>query len=95
MAESIPGGAFIAPKAHPDHPDRWVNANGEPLTEDQAAEAMALHAANDAALRQAERDRQALEVQRNPAAQAIAAALAPKPRAVAKPKDEPPPPAES
>lgn len=84
MADTIPGGAFIAPKPTPSAPDRWVNANGEPLTEDQAKDAIALHAANDAALRQAERDRQALEVQRNPAAMAIAAALTPKPKAVAK-----------
>lgn len=85
MAETIPGGAFLASKRTPDEPDRWVDANGAPLTADQARAAIALHAANDAQLRQAERDRQALEASRNPAAMAIAAALAPKP--VAKPKD--------
>jgi len=75
MAESIPGGAFQNAQG------QWINANGEPLTADQVKAATALHAANDAALRQVERDRQALEAERNPAARAIAQALAPRPAA--------------
>jgi hypothetical protein len=80
MAESIPGGAFQ------DAQGRWVDANGAPLTQAQVAEAKALHAANDAQLRENERARQALEASRNPAAMAIAAALAPRPEPAAEPK---------
>ena len=70
MAETIPGGAYR-------RGDQWIDAEGRPLTKEQAAKAEAL-----AAERQAERDAaearaRALDAQRDPTGRAIAQALGP------------------
>ena len=77
MAETIPGGAYLL--TAPDGSTRWVNAKGEPLSKEAQADAQRIHAENDRAKDAMERERLALEAQRNPTAQAIAAAMAPKP----------------
>lgn len=71
MAQSIAGGAYLVG-------DRWIDANGKPLTKHQIDQAEALHAQQ--AEERAEQERQAREVdaQRDPTARAIAAALAPR-----------------
>lgn len=76
MANTIPGGAYQIVGA--DGSVRWVDAEGKPLDKEQIAEAQRVHAENAEALEQQEQARIALEAQRNPTAQAIAAAMAPK-----------------
>lgn len=71
MANTIEGGAYRVNGA-------WVDAEGRPLKKDQIAQAQAIHADNEVGREQDERERIALEAQRNPTAQAIAAAMAPK-----------------
>lgn len=77
MAETIPGGAYL--RIAPDGTKQWVDAKGESLSKEAQADAQRIHAENDRAKDAMERDRLALEAQRNPTAQAIAAAMAPKP----------------
>lgn len=86
MANTIPGGAYRVG-------EQWVDAEGKPLKREQIAEAQRVLAENAALVEQQEQARIALEAQRNPTAQAIAAAMAPKAAAPAKPakKDEAPP----
>ena len=76
MAETLPGGAYLL--TAPDGSTRWVDANGAPLDKETQAQAARIHAENARAKDADERARLALEAQRNPTAQAIAAALAPK-----------------
>lgn len=71
MANTIEGGAFLVGGS-------WVNADGKPLSKAQIEAVKALHGDNEAARGDQERERVALEAQRNPTAQAIAAAMAPK-----------------
>lgn len=81
MAETINGGAYLVVGL--DGSERWLDAEGKPLNKADAGEAQ-----RQADQRQADRDDQerariSLEAQRNPTAQAIAAAMAPKAPAAA------------
>lgn len=82
MAETIAGGAAILN-------GRWVNSEGEPLDKEQIKDAQAM--ADDRAALRAEEDRALLaqEAQRDPTARAIAAAMAPEPKAAKAAKAEP------
>lgn len=71
MAETIPGGAYL-------NGDTWVDAEGKPLKKEAIAAAKAKHDENAAQTDEQHRAALALEAQRNPTAQAIAAAMAPK-----------------
>lgn len=76
MAETLSGGAYL--RIAPDGTKQWVDANGAPLSKEAQADATRIHAENDRAKDAQERERLALEAQRNPTAQAIAAAMTPK-----------------
>lgn len=70
MAETIEGGATydMATK-------RWINANGDPLSKEQAAEAERMAEEHAAQLAEAEKQARMLDAQRDPTARAIASAL--------------------
>lgn len=81
MAETIPGGASLV--INKDGSERWVDAEGRPLSKDQIAEAQRLDEERNADLRANERMKLEAEARRDPTARAIAAALAPAPQAAA------------
>jgi len=70
MAETIPGGATYDMATN-----RWVDANGQPLSKEAAAEAQKLADQHAADLAEAERQARLLDATRDPTARAIAAAL--------------------
>lgn len=81
MAETISGGATR------DASGTWRNAEGQPLTKTQIAQAEALMAEREAERAVQHRAALAAEAQRDPTARALAAALAPR---QADPADEAP-----
>lgn len=80
MPDTLAGGAYQNASG------AWFDAEGKPLDSAQRAEAKRLLAARADQLAADEQARMALEAKRNPTAQAIAAALAPKAPAKAEPK---------
>jgi hypothetical protein len=72
MAETVSGGAYATPEG------KWINAEGQAVAQGIVSAAIALSAERAAALAEVERQKQAQEAARNPAVQAITAALASK-----------------
>lgn len=66
MAETIPGGAFLAADGK-----TWRDAEGRPLSKEQIAAAKALIAEQAAAHEDAEQARTVQEAQRDPVARAL------------------------
>lgn len=79
MAETIPGGAAL------NEQGRWVDANGQPLSKEQIAEAEKLFAERDAEREKQEKAALALAAMRDPIARSLTAALRPQSGAVEPP----------
>lgn len=72
MAETVAGGAYATPEG------KWIDAEGQAVTLAVITAAQAIAAERAALLAEVERQKQAQEAARNPAVQAITAALASK-----------------